>query len=114
MKLYNFQIKILEQGALLLKIGIGNSSSNNTWSKMRCISIKADQSRSILALYASMNATLSPNTATDSNHLKFGNSFTKIRDTWHHSVDTKNYFLYVKFEVRFVISFTSKSMASKK
>jgi hypothetical protein len=65
-------------------------------------------------LYASLNTAENLKTATDSNDPKAGNSFTKIKHPWHHQLDTKHHFLHVKFEVRFAISFTRKSMSNKK
>jgi hypothetical protein len=46
--------------------------------------------------------------------LKFGNAFTKIKRPWSHSVDTNHHFLHVKFEVRFIIFFSSKPMPNEK
>jgi hypothetical protein len=61
-----------------------------------------------------MNAARSPTSATDSSNPKVGELYTKTRDIWHHSVDKKHYAFPVKFEVKFVISFTRKSMVGKK
>jgi hypothetical protein len=63
---------------------------------------------------ASVNTTPNPKTATDSNGPKFGNAFIKIKRPWSHSVDTNHHFLRVKFEVRFIISFSSKPMPNEK
>jgi hypothetical protein len=64
--------------------------------------------------YASLHATLSSKTATESRGLNVGNKSIKNQHLWHHSVHKKHYSLYVKFDVRFVISFMRKSKVNKK
>jgi hypothetical protein len=44
---------------------------------------------------------------------KVGNWSAKIQHPWHQALDTKHFFLHVKFEVRFVISFMRKSTSNK-
>jgi hypothetical protein len=65
-------------------------------------------------LFGGVNTTPSPKTANDSSGAKVGDSATKTQHPWHHSTDTKHYFLYVESEVRFVIAFMRKSMSDKK
>jgi hypothetical protein len=65
-------------------------------------------------LLFSLKATLSPKTVTDSSGLKVGNPSTEHQHHWHHSVDTRYYLLHVKFEVKFIFSFTRKFTSSKK
>jgi hypothetical protein len=43
-----------------------------------------------------------------------GNLSNKTQNGWHHSLDTKHYFVHAKFEGRSVISFMRKLMHSKK
>jgi hypothetical protein len=50
----------------------------------------------------------------DSSSPIVGNSSTKVQHPWQNSVDTKHFCLDVKFEARFVISFTRKPMSNKK
>jgi hypothetical protein len=52
--------------------------------------------------------------STDSSSLKVGQSSTKTQRPLNHSVDTKCFFLHVKFKGRLVISSTRKSMFNKK
>jgi hypothetical protein len=91
-----------------------NPCSNFTWNKVKCISIKRYQIRSVPVPHASFNTTLSPKTATDPSGPKVGHLSTKTKLLQHHTVDSKCYFFHVKFEVRFVVSFTRKSMLNKK
>jgi hypothetical protein len=57
--------KLLWPSCLVLGTGMNNSSSDSTWSKMEWISIEWYKIWSMSVLYASLNATLSPKTATD-------------------------------------------------
>jgi hypothetical protein len=65
-------------------------------------------------LWASLNTTQRSKTATVSSGPKVGLPSTETQHHWYHFIDKKYYFLHVKFEVRFVISFMIKSMSTKK
>jgi hypothetical protein len=56
----------------------------------------------------------STKTATESSNPKIGNSSVETKYPWHHSVDKKNCFLHVKFEVRFAIPLARKSRVQEK
>jgi hypothetical protein len=75
---------------LFLKSEIDVSSSNFTWSIRKCISIKRYQTWCIHVLYASLNTTLSPQTATRSSVPKIDPSSNKFSHLRCHSVDTKH------------------------
>jgi hypothetical protein len=109
-----FSCKFLWRAAQSLKTEADNSSSNFTWSMTKCISIERYQILNVTVLNASLSTTISPKTATDSNCPKVEHSPSKTHHPWHHSVDTKNDFMHVKFEIRFVISFKRKSISNKK
>jgi hypothetical protein len=61
-------------------------------------------------LKTSLNTTLRPKTATDSNDPKDGNFSTMTQHPWHHALDRKHFFPYVNFEVRFILFFRREIM----
>lgn len=100
--------------ALFFRPEVDNPSSNSIGGKTKFKSIKRYQTWSMLVLYVSVNTTLCRKTTTISNSLKVCNSSMKNQYPWNHSVDKRHYFLCVKFEIKFVISFTGKSVSNKK
>jgi hypothetical protein len=107
-------VNLLWRVAVVFKTEMKNPSSNFTWSKIKCISIKRYQNWSISVLHAFLKATLGLKTATDSTSPKAGHLSSKSPHPWHHSLDTKHFFLHVKYGIWFVISFMRKSMFNKK
>jgi hypothetical protein len=81
---------------------------------MKCIPVEIYQNWSVLVLCTSISTTLSTKTTTWSSGPRVGNFPPKTQHPWHHLVDKKHYSLHVKFEMRFIISFTGKYMSNKK
>jgi hypothetical protein len=63
--------------------------------------------------YTSANTTQTLQKATDWNAPKVGNLSEKTQHVWHHSSSRRHISLYVKFETRLTIPFTSKFMSQK-
>jgi hypothetical protein len=68
----------------------------------------------MLVLCALVNTTPNPETAAVSSGPKIGHSSTKTQQRLHYAIDKKPFFFRVKFEVRFVIYFTRKTLSNKK
>jgi hypothetical protein len=64
--------------------------------------------------YASLNATLSSKTSTESRDLKSRQHIYQKPIYLDHWVDKKHYSLHVKIDARFITSFMRKFMSNKK
>jgi hypothetical protein len=109
----SFNCKFLWRCALFFKTEMDNLYSDSTWSKMQTVSIERYRIWGISVLCASVNAILSPKTATHSSNRKVSNPCTITQHPWYRSVNKKYYSIRVKFEVGFVICFTRRSMSNK-
>jgi hypothetical protein len=92
---------------------MGNSSSNFTWNKMKCLSIELLSSTNVSNIYAAVKSIQSTKTATSWSAFKLYDSSKKTKHTWHHSIDKKRTPFHVKFELDLSISFTRKCMSKK-
>jgi hypothetical protein len=72
------------------------------------------QRQTISVVYAPVNATQSPSTATHWTCLKDGDLYKNTRHFLHHYIGQKHTFFHVKFKVGLCIPLSRKCMSNKK